>query len=80
VLTGVFLTASPSAYNSLKPWLDFRIGTGQALARRSRALWGHTLEKGKQGVAASLRSATNSYWIFGAKTNWRFRWGKENYL
>jgi hypothetical protein len=29
---------------------------------------------------ASLCSATNLYWILGAKKNWRFRWGKENFL
>jgi len=29
----------------------------------------------------SLRSATNSYWIFGAKKNWRFCiLGEENFL
>jgi hypothetical protein len=29
---------------------------------------------------ASLRSATNLYWILGVKKSWRFRWGKENFL
>jgi len=37
----------------------------------------HQKGKVKEFWFASLRSVTNSYWILGAKTNWRFRILKE---
>ena len=41
----------------------------------------HQTGKVKEFWFASLRSATNSYSILGAKTNWRFRiLGEENFL
>ena len=40
----------------------------------------HHVGNCKQEGFASLRSATNLYWIFGAKTNWRFRLGKRKFL
>jgi hypothetical protein len=39
----------------------------------------HHLGIGKLFGAAPPASATSSYCIFGAKTNWRFRLGKENF-
>jgi len=63
---------------------DFRGGLSSppAAAKCVRTIFRiqHHVGIRKQEGFASLRSATNSYWTLGAKTNWRFRLGERKFL
>ena len=68
-----------AAFPNFRGGISSPLQAAKCVRTNSRIL--HQKGKVKEFWFASLRSATNSYWIFGAKKNWRFCiLGEENFL
>jgi hypothetical protein len=74
-----FQRCGSAAFPNLRGGTSSPPAAAKCVQTNSRIL--HQVGKVKEFWFASLRSATNSYSILGAKTNWRFRiLGEENFL
>src|SRR3989338_8819509 len=74
-----FERCGSAAFPNFRGGLSSPPQAAKCVRTNSRIL--HHVGKVKEFWFASLRSATNLYWILGVKTNWRFRiLGEENFL